>query len=71
MTSSGLSLTRRTSTKEGLGKSETKKKDSGSEKVDAREFAQPSIPWHHIAIRRVAHRAGEHHQSRGHDTFDI
>ena len=30
-------------------------------KVDAQEFAELSVPWHHVAIRRIAHRAGERH----------
>ena len=43
-----------------FGKNPRRTKDSGSAKVDAREFADLSIPWHFIAIRRIAHRAGEH-----------
>ena len=42
-----------------------------SKKVDAREFAELSIPWHHISTRRIAHRAGEHHHRQGHDAFGI
>ena len=30
-----------------------------------------SSPWHHIAIRGIAHRSGEHHYRQGHDTFGI
>ena len=40
---------------------DTKRKDSGSEKVAAREFAELTIS----AIRRIAHRAGEHHHRQG------
>ena len=52
-----------------FGKIRDEEKNSGSEKVDAREFAKLSIPWHHVAFRRNAHRAGEHHHRQGRDTF--
>ena len=33
-----------------FGKIRNEEKTSGSEEVDAREFAELSTPWHHIAI---------------------
>ena len=48
-----------------------RREDSGSEKVDAQEFAELSIPCHHVVIRRIAHGAGEHHHRQGHDTLGI
>ena len=48
-----------------------RKEDSGSATVDALEFAELSTPWHHIAIRRIDHRGGEHRHRQGHDTFGI
>ena len=46
----GTSSTRRTRTKEGLGENPRRREDSGSEKVDARESVELSIPWHDTAM---------------------
>ena len=54
-----------------FGKLRDEEKVLAVKKVDAREFAELSIPWHHIATRRTAHRAGEHHHTQAHDTFGI
>ena len=53
-----------------FGKIRDEEKTLAVKGLDARESADLPIPWHNIAIRRIAHRAGEHHHRQGHDTFD-
>ena len=54
-----------------FGKKRRRRKDSGSEQVEARQFAELSIPWQQLAVRRITHRAAEHHHRQGHDAFGI
>ena len=54
-----------------FGKLRDEEKTLAVKKVDAREFVELSTPWHHVAMRRIVHRGGEHHHRQGHDTVGI
>ena len=54
-----------------FGKIRNEEKILAVKKVGAREFAELSTSWHNVTMRRIAHRAGEHHRRQGHDTFGI
>ena len=56
---------------EGRFRNSGGREELGNEKIDAREFAELSIPWHHLATRRITHRAGEYHNGQGDDAFGI
>ena len=60
-----------TNKKEGrFWENSTRGEDLDSEKMMP-EFAELSCPWHHIAMWRIAHRAGEPLHRQGHDAFGI